>query len=107
MTADPKCINKNTGMSEEMYLVHPASHVTPIFATLNPEEIFIHFYYEYYRQLKVELIKYKSRFTVHTGETDDIVQNTFKKLWEKREQLHLILSPKDYIFTIAKNLLLD
>jgi RNA polymerase sigma factor (sigma-70 family) len=106
MASDSACIGK-TGLGEEIHVVQPAARVIPIFPPLNPEELFIHFYHVYYQDLKTEVVRYTARICVHTEAADDIAQNTFKKLWEKRNLLHLLISPKDFIFTIAKNMILE
>ena len=39
------------------------------------------------------------------SEADDIVQQTFIQIWQNKDKLKNIHSPKDYIFTISKNLI--
>ncbi|MDR0394997.1 MAG: sigma-70 family RNA polymerase sigma factor [Tannerella sp.] len=39
--------------------------------------------------------------------TNDIVQETFVKIWVKREEIRIDLSFKSYLFTIARNQLLN
>ncbi|MBT33282.1 MAG: hypothetical protein CMO01_26775 [Thalassobius sp.] len=39
------------------------------------------------------------------SEADDIVQQTFTRIWENREKLAEIRSPKDYVFIISRNLI--
>jgi RNA polymerase sigma-70 factor (ECF subfamily) len=39
--------------------------------------------------------------------SEEIIQNLFVKIWEKRESLHTIRSLKSYLFCSAKNLMLD
>lgn len=40
-------------------------------------------------------------------DAEDILQETFMKLWANREQLPLIVNPANYIFIIARNKTLD
>lgn len=42
-------------------------------------------------------------YTKVPEQAEDIVQGVFLKLWEKREQLGLIKSPKDWLFIVARN----
>lgn len=42
-------------------------------------------------------------YTKVPEQAEDIVQGVFLKLWEKREQLALIKSPKDWLFIVARN----
>lgn len=40
-------------------------------------------------------------------EAEDMVQNTFMRIWEKREMIHPERSIDGFVFTIARNLLID
>jgi RNA polymerase sigma-70 factor (ECF subfamily) len=42
-------------------------------------------------------------YTKVPEQAEDIVQGVFLKLWEKREQLSIIKSPKDWLFIVARN----
>jgi RNA polymerase sigma factor (sigma-70 family) len=65
---------------------------------LNAEALFMDMYNKYYPSLKTRL---------HCEDADDIAQETFKKLWIKRNDLHLVVHPEQYVFTIARNIFLD
>jgi len=53
------------------------------------------------------LIKYIFLFTRSRELSEEIVQDVFVKIWEKKEQLLTVQSFQPYIFKSAKNLLLD
>lgn len=54
-----------------------------------------------------ELYRYVYLFTKSKEQSEDIVQNVFLKIWERRESLHNVNSFRAYIYKMAKNLLLD
>ncbi len=97
-------------------LLHVAMHETAgretakvilIYPAVCSERLFLDMYHRHYQPLIAEISRYISKFSIHYTDANDVAQNTFKKLWLKKEQLHLIISPRDYIFIIAKNLLLE
>lgn len=59
-------------------------------------EEFFHFYYGY-------LCTYACRFVVHENIAEEIVQDFFVKFWEKRNQIIIENSVKNYIFRSVKN----
>jgi RNA polymerase sigma-70 factor (ECF subfamily) len=60
-------------------------------------------YTHYYPNLQVAI----TFITKDRDETDEILQETFLKIWRAREKLLLVRSFEDYAFKIAKNLLFD
>jgi RNA polymerase sigma-70 factor (ECF subfamily) len=54
-----------------------------------------------------QLYAYVFSLTGSKSITDDIVQEAFIKIWVKREEIRTDLSFKSYLFTIAKNQLLN
>lgn len=60
--------------------------------------------YECY-QGKVFLFAF--RLTKSKSEAEEVVQEVFVRLWEKREQIKIERNLNNYVLTIAKNLVLD
>lgn len=60
---------------------------------------FSEYYHNYYRQLCLHAL----HFTGDTNEAEDIVQETFVNLWDKRGQLESIKSAKAYLYTAVRN----
>lgn len=54
-----------------------------------------------------QLYAYVFSLTESTSMTNDIVQDTFIKIWVKRAEIRTDLSFKSYLFTIAKNQILN
>lgn len=63
-------------------------------------ETLFHFYYGY-------LCLYAQKIIKNEAASEEIVQEFFVKLWEKREQLTIETSVKNYIFRSVKNLCLN
>lgn len=63
-------------------------------------ETLFHFYYGY-------LCLYAQKIIKNEAASEEIVQDFFVKLWEKREQLTIETSVKNYIFRSVKNLCLN
>lgn len=59
-------------------------------------DLLFHFYYP-------GLVIYATQFAVDKSEAEDIVQNLFVKLWEKRQRVQLVDSLKSYFFTSVRN----
>jgi RNA polymerase sigma factor (sigma-70 family) len=101
----------NLALPEEIACVKDLLHIAQepakviiIGATTNHQPIYLQLYQHYYDHIKRYTVLY-----LHTPEevADDIVQNIFLKLWERKEKLHLILSPDKYLFEMARNLFLQ
>jgi RNA polymerase sigma-70 factor (ECF subfamily) len=60
-------------------------------------------YTHHYARLQVAI----TFITQDRDETDEILQETFLRIWKTREKLLLIRSFEDYAFKVAKNLLFD
>lgn len=58
-----------------------------------------------YESYAPRLKAYCMRFQSDTISCDDIVQETFKKIWEKRATIHKLPNFNAYIITIAKHLI--
>ena len=56
-------------------------------------------YHSYYRQLCLHAL----HFMGDTDEAEDVVQETFVSLWDKREQWGTIKSVKAYLYTAVRN----
>ena len=54
-----------------------------------------------------EVYRYIFLFTKSEEKTEDIVQNTFLKIWEKRSVLVNVRSFRSYVYKVSKNLLID
>jgi len=54
-----------------------------------------------------DLYKYIYLFTKSKEDSEEISQNVFLKIWERKESLNTIYSFRAYIYKMAKNLLLD
>jgi RNA polymerase sigma factor (sigma-70 family) len=54
-----------------------------------------------------EVYRYIFLFTKSEEKTEDIVQNTFLKIWEKRSILVNVRSFRSYVYKVSKNLLID
>jgi RNA polymerase sigma-70 factor, ECF subfamily len=59
-------------------------------------ELLFQFYYP-------GLVIYATQFAVDRGQAEDIVQNMFVRLWEKRQRVQLVDSLKGYFFTSVRN----
>ncbi len=53
------------------------------------------------------LVAYITTYNNNIAQSEDIVQQTFIKLWDNREKLDEGQSPKGYLYTIAYNLYCD
>ncbi len=60
-----------------------------------------------YNQYLSELYNYIYLFTKSRMASEEIVQDVFIKIWERRESLANVISFKSYLYKSAKNLLLD
>lgn len=60
----------------------------------------------YINHLK-DLYHYIYLYTKSKESTEEIIQNLFVKMWERKEILEHITSVKAYLYRVAKNLLLD
>ncbi len=63
-------------------------------------EILFHYYYNY-------LCLYASKILNNNDEAEEIVQDFFVRLWEKREQVNIESSVKNYFFRSIKNLCIN
>lgn len=59
-------------------------------------DLLFHFYYP-------GLVIYATQFAVDKLQAEDIVQNLFVRLWEKRQRVQLVDSLKNYFFTSVRN----
>lgn len=64
---------------------------------------FGYLYQHYYPRLRMILI----HITGDGDEADELLQQTFLKVWERKEQLLLVKSFQNYVLRIAKNQLFD
>ncbi len=57
--------------------------------------------------IKNKLYRFSLRITGNVMEAEDVVQEVFFKIWEKRDQMSDIQNPEAWCMTLAKNLSLD
>lgn len=62
---------------------------------------------EVYRHYHGEISRYVFKFIKSTEQTEDLCQEIFLKVWEKRETLPNLQSFRAYLFTVSKNRVLD
>lgn len=67
------------------------------------QRAFVKLYQQYHGALYSFLLK----FLKSPDQVKDIVQDTFVKVWERRDSLNEDLNVKSYLFTIGKNLMLN
>jgi len=65
----------------------------------NPQRYFSTQFHNYYRPLCL----FALRLLDNADEAEDVVQDTFAALWEKRDTLHKIVSIKSYHYTAVRN----
>ena len=65
----------------------------------NPQRYFSTQFHSYYRPLCL----FALRLLDNADEAEDVVQDTFAALWEKRDTLHQIVSIKSYLYTAVRN----
>lgn len=63
------------------------------------EKKFSGYFHAYYRQLCLHAL----RFMGNAEEAEDVVQETFTNLWDKKEQIETIQSVKSYLYTAVRN----
>ena len=61
---------------------------------------------ELYARYKGRLIKYCKQYMKDTTSAEDIVQDVFLQLWEKRDSLNIEVSFSGYVYTLVKNSIL-
>lgn len=57
--------------------------------------------------VKDKLYRFSLRITGNEMEAEDVVQEVFIKVWDKREQMHDIQNPEAWCMTLTKNLSFD
>ena len=57
--------------------------------------------------LKDKLFRLALRITPNRAEAEDVVQETLIRVWNKREEWHLLDSMEAYCLTVARNLAID
>ncbi len=62
---------------------------------------------EFFYLLQPSVFHFLYRFTSDISAAEDLTQDTFIKFWENIDNLDLSLSPKSYLFRIAKNLAIN
>lgn len=62
---------------------------------------------EVYHHYHDEIRRYVLKFVKSTEQTEDLCQEIFLKVWEKRETLPNLQSFRAYLFTVSKNRILD
>jgi RNA polymerase sigma-70 factor (family 1) len=62
---------------------------------------------EVYRHYHAEISRYILKFVKSAEHTEDLCQEIFLKVWEKRETLPNLQSFRAYLFTVSKNRVLD
>jgi RNA polymerase sigma-70 factor (ECF subfamily) len=62
---------------------------------------------EFFYLLQPSIFYFLFRFTSDTNAAEDLTQETFIKFWEFIDKVDISLSPKSYLYKIAKNLALN
>ncbi|MGS2739436.1 RNA polymerase sigma-70 factor [Sinomicrobium sp. M5D2P17] len=62
---------------------------------------------EIFNAYYIPLVAYICQYTKDRSEAEDIAQNSFVKLWEKRKNLYIRTSLKSYLYSTAYNLFID
>jgi RNA polymerase sigma-70 factor (ECF subfamily) len=57
--------------------------------------------------LKDKLFRFARQFVMREDEAADIVQDTFLKLWLKKDSLHEVRNPETFAMTMVKNASID
>lgn len=83
-----------------LHVVHEPAKVVLIRVAQNPEDVYLQLYNGYYSHIKRYAMIH---FQIPEDLADDILQNVFLKLWERKDRLRLILSPDKYLFVMASN----
>lgn len=63
------------------------------------EKIFTEYFHAYYRRLCLHAL----HFTENSEEAEEVVQEIFVHLWEKKERLETIQSIKSYLYRAVRN----
>jgi RNA polymerase sigma factor (sigma-70 family) len=58
-------------------------------------------------RMKDKLLRFSGRIMGNIPEAEDVVQEVFLKIWEKRDTMQDVLNPDAYCMTLTKNLSLD
>ncbi|MFD2827222.1 RNA polymerase sigma factor [Leeuwenhoekiella polynyae] len=66
-----------------------------------------HSFAQIFEALYQPLVSYLMQYVDKAADAEDIAQNTFIKLWEKKDRLHLNTSVKSYIYSAAYNQFID
>jgi RNA polymerase sigma-70 factor (ECF subfamily) len=62
---------------------------------------------ELYRTYSIRLYRFALSILKSTEDAEEVVQNTFFKIWEQREKIQSSQALKAYIFTIAYHIIID
>lgn len=62
---------------------------------------------ELYRTYSIRLYRFALSILKSTDDAEEVVQNTFFKIWDQREKIQSSQALKAYIFTIAYHLIID
>lgn len=57
--------------------------------------------------IKDKLFRFSLRITGNQMEAEDVVQEVFIKVWDKRQEMSAVQNPEAYCMTLTKNLSLD
>jgi RNA polymerase sigma factor (sigma-70 family) len=100
MTSNSALLEKLECVDDYWQLDQEFAKVIPIGSDFNPEELFIILYHKYHEKVRnYASILYKDQ----EGYTEDLVQEIFMKLWERRDKLHMIDCAENYLSIMTKN----
>lgn len=100
MLKNPASPNDNKDRPDCLHLVQELAKIIPIKSVSNPEELFVILYDKYHEKVREYASKlYKNQ----EGYIEDLVQDIFMKLWERRDKLYMIDSPENYLSIMTKN----
>jgi len=104
MMNSPALIDENKCVESCLQVAHDPAKVILIYQVLNSDEIFMELYDKYYNKIR-QYVSNRYKYQGVYGE--DIAQDIFMKLWERRDKIQTLASPERYLFKIEKNRFFD
>jgi RNA polymerase sigma factor (sigma-70 family) len=98
LSADMLCMDDSLHIVQNAKVI-PISPAMEFAASRKSEALFLDLYLKYSSHIR----NYALKLHQDTEDAEDLVQNVFLKLWEKRSHIHLIGSPENYLSIMTKN----
>jgi RNA polymerase sigma factor (sigma-70 family) len=98
LSADMLCMDDVLHIVQHAKVI-PIAPAGKIASSRKSEELFLDLYRKYGSHVR----NYALKLHQDKEDAEDLVQNVFLKLWEKRLQIHLIGLPENYLFVMTKN----